>query len=159
MPEPVRVLFVCMGNICRSPTAHAIFLKRIEEAGLGDRIVVDSCGTGGWHIGDPPDPRATEAGARRGYDLSPLRAGLIRPGDMDAFDYVLVMDRDNLARSSELNPDGRTQPELFLTYASDSPVDEVPDPYYGDGDRFEQVLDLIESACDGLLEHIREHRL
>lgn len=159
MPEPVRVLFVCMGNICRSPTAHAIFLKRIEEAGLEDRIVVDSCGTGGWHIGDPPDPRATEAGARRGYDLSPLRARLLRPGDMDAFDYVLVMDRDNLERSSNLNPGGRTRPELFLTYASDSPVDEVPDPYYGDGDGFERVLDLIESACDGLLDHIREHRL
>ncbi|WP_111496448.1 low molecular weight protein-tyrosine-phosphatase [Marinobacter bohaiensis] len=159
MPDPVRVLFVCMGNICRSPTAHGVFQARVEQAGLADSIEIDSCGTGAWHIGEPPDERAMAAARKRGYDLSTIRARQLKSADLDHFDYVLVMDRDNLARSRSLASSRRTQPELFLTYAGDSPVDEVPDPYYGGGDGFEFVLDLVESACDGLIDHIREHRL
>lgn len=156
MPEPVKVLFVCMGNICRSPTAHAVFQQRVRDAGLADRVTVDSCGTGGWHVGNPPDPRATAAGAKRGYDLSGLRARQLTAEDMDRFDYVLVMDRDNYQHAERLTTHARTRPELFLAYAPQSPVQEVPDPYYGAGDGFEQVLDLIEAASDGLLADIRE---
>jgi protein-tyrosine phosphatase len=97
MTEPVRVLFVCLGNICRSPTAHGVFLKRLEEAELSGLIQVDSCGTDGWHVGEAPDPRATEAAAQRGYDFSSLRARQFSPADFNHFDYVLAMDRNNLA--------------------------------------------------------------
>lgn len=160
MRDPVKVLFVCMGNICRSPTAHAVFQKRLEEQGLAGRIVVDSCGTCSWHIGKQPDPRAMEAGLRRGYDLSPLRARQIQADDVEKFDYVLTMDRDNQQVVANLTADdARTQPELFLRYATHHQDDEVPDPYYGDGDGFERVLDLIEDACDGLIREIRENRL
>lgn len=160
MRDPVKVLFVCLGNICRSPTAHAVFQQRLEEQGLAGKVVVDSCGTGSWHIGKQPDPRAMEAGLRRGYDLSPLRARQIEADDTEKFDYVLTMDRDNQQVVASLTSDSsRTRPELFLRYATHYQEDEVPDPYYGDGDGFELVLDLIEDACDGLIRDIRENRL
>lgn len=160
MHDPVRVLFVCMGNICRSPTAQAVLHRRLEEAGLLGRVEVDSCGTGDWHVGNQPDPRAMEAGLRRGYDLSSLRARQIQASDLEQFDYVLTMDRDNQRRVASLASDtSKAQPELFLSYATHHREDEVPDPYYGEGDGFERVLDLIEDACDGLIRDIRETRL
>jgi protein-tyrosine phosphatase len=157
MTEPVRVLFVCLGNICRSPTAHGVFLKRLEEAELSGLIQVDSCGTDGWHVGEAPDPRATEAAAQRGYDLSSLRARQFSPADFNHFDYVLAMDRNNLAVIEQAVFEGaRCHPQLFLGYGSRSDTNEVPDPYYGGEHGFERVLDLVEDACDGLIRHIRE---
>jgi protein-tyrosine phosphatase len=151
--ETTRVLFVCLGNICRSPTAHGVMLQRLEEKQLHDRMAVDSCGTGGWHTGESPDRRATAAARKRGYDLSGLRARQVVPEDFRHFDYILAMDRANLSELQALRP-----PEfaghlgLFLDFAPGSDIDEVPDPYYGGGDGFARVLDLIERACDGLLE-------
>lgn len=152
----VNVLFVCLGNICRSPTAHGVFQEKVRRHNLGDKISVDSAGTGAWHIGNPPDSRATEVAASRGYDLSRLRARKVAPADFHSFDYILAMDNDNLRVLTRLRP-GRFQGELqlFLQYGSNLPEIEVPDPYYGGQDGFEFVLDLVESASDGLLEHIR----
>ncbi|MDR9426455.1 MAG: low molecular weight protein-tyrosine-phosphatase, partial [Marinobacter sp.] len=117
MSNGVRVLFVCLGNICRSPSAEGVFRSLVEEAGLSDRIHIDSCGTGSWHIGKSPDSRAMEAARKRGIDISDLRARQIIEADLDGFDYVLVMDRQNLADVKDLwHQNGGTAPELFLSY-------------------------------------------
>jgi protein-tyrosine phosphatase len=150
------VLFVCLGNICRSPTAHAVFQRRVEDAALGDRVWVDSAGTGDWHVGAAPDRRASAAALRRGFDMSALRARQVQAEDFGRFDYVLAMDRSNLQRLQSLRPNawpGRLG--LFLDYAPLAAVREVPDPYYGGEEGFTEVLDLIEAASDGLLEHLR----
>lgn len=147
----LRVVTVCMGNICRSPTAEAVLRSKLEAAGLADRVEVDSAGTYGGHAGSPPDPRAQAAARRRGYDLSPLRArGLAR--DDAAADLLLVMDRGNLRHAERLvgTHDGL---ELFLT--SERGASEVPDPYYGDDDAFERVLDMIEAGAERWVERIR----
>lgn len=149
--ERVSVLFVCLGNICRYPTAEGVFRRRAEERGLAGRVRVDSAGTGDWHIGSPPDPRARAAAAARGYDLTALRGRQVRAEDLERFDYVLAMDADNLAELERLAP-GRAR--LLLEYAPGSGTRHVPDPYYGEGDGFERVLDLIETAVDGLLDDI-----
>lgn len=149
------VLFVCLGNICRSPTAEAVFRSRARQRGL--QLDIDSCGTGDWHIGKPPDARATSAAALRGYDLSGLRARQLQRDDFYRFDHVLVMDRNNLRDVIAMQPDdGRATVRLFLDYATHSDVREVPDPYYGGEDGFRQVLDLVEQACDGLLDALQE---
>lgn len=156
MTEPVKVLFVCLGNICRSPSAEGVFRKVVAQAGLDDRVVIDSCGTGDWHVGKAPDRRATAAARKRGIDISGLRARQFRSEDLDEFDYVLVMDRQNLADVREVwRQNGGTEPALFLEYGQ-SGEDEVPDPYYGGEQGFEQVLDMIDEASRGLLQHIRE---
>ncbi len=150
-----KVLFVCLGNICRSPTAHGVMLQRVAQQSLADRIEVDSCGTGGWHAGEPPDVRATEEAHRRGYDLSPLRARQIEPADFCRFDYILAMDKSNLCDLQAQCPVGfQGHLGLFLAYAPQASADEVPDPYYGAGDGFAHVLNLVEQACDGLLEEL-----
>lgn len=161
LSKPVSVLFVCLGNICRSPTAEGVFQRVVDEAGLGDRIRVDSCGTTDFHVGESPDERSQAAARRRGIELGHLRARQLSPEDLKQFDYVLAMDRQNLARVRELwHQVGGTQPELFLGYASDSAgPDEVPDPYHGGEQGFERVFDLVEDASKGLLRHIRETRL
>ncbi|MBN2905767.1 MAG: low molecular weight phosphotyrosine protein phosphatase [Rhodobacteraceae bacterium] len=142
-----RILFVCLGNICRSPTAQGVFERLADQAGLD--IAVDSAGTGGWHVGNPPDARATREAAKRGYDLSGLRARQAGAADFTAFDLILAMDRANLAALERMRPAGNTTPvRLFLDYG-DSPHDEVPDPYYEGG--FDLVLDLVEEASRGLL--------
>lgn len=152
-----RVLFVCLGNICRSPTAHGVFEAQVRAAGLAGRISVDSAGTAGWHVGRPPDVRTQRAAAQRGYDLSRLRARQVSPGDFRTFDYVLAMDGENLATLRALRPgDSAARLQLFLDYAQGVAERDVPDPYYGGTAGFERVLDLVESASAGLLAHLRE---
>jgi len=154
----LRVLFVCLGNICRSPTADGVFRSMVASAGLSDLVQVDSAGTAAWHIGKTPDPRTIKAAAERGYDLSLLRARQALAADFDQFDYVLAMDLENLSNLRALKPAAaRTDPQLFLrSFARRFNIDEVPDPYYGGADGFEQVLDLVEDACEGLLADIRQ---
>ncbi|MBZ2188014.1 low molecular weight phosphotyrosine protein phosphatase [Alcanivorax sp. JB21] len=153
----LSVLFVCLGNICRSPTAEGVFRERVQAAGLEDVIQIDSAGTGDWHLGKAPDQRMTRAAAKRGYDLSPLRARLVTPADMQQFDYVLAMDHANLRDlQAMLEGTPRGHLGLFLDFHPQRPLAEVPDPYYGGEAGFEQVLDLVESACDGLLAAVRE---
>ena len=153
-----KVLFVCLGNICRSPTADAVFKKMVQDAGLAHLIGVDSAGTGSWHIGHPPDHRAKAAAAQRGYDLSSLRARQVEIGDFDKFDHILAMDAQNRADLDALCPPGHQQKiRLFLEYSPDTELTDVPDPYYGGEDGFDQVLDLVESAAAGLLDHLKSH--
>jgi len=159
---PVRVCFVCLGNICRSPTAEATLRRLVEREQLDAEIEIDSAGTGDWHVGEPPDRRATTAAKRRGVELAG-RARALVPKDFERFDYVIAMDRANerdLTRMAR-NDAARAKVFLFRDYDPDSPSgSEVPDPYYGEGDGFEAVLDICEAASRGLLQHIREnHRL
>ncbi len=156
----IAVLFVCLGNICRSPTAHGVFREQVQRAGLGERVRIDSAGTGDWHIGHPPDRRTLACAQQRGYDFTDLRARQVEPVDFEHFHYVLAMDQQNLADLRALRRGRGVEPRLFLEYASVAPMLEVPDPYHGGADGFEQVLDLVEDACAGLLRHLREqHRL
>jgi len=155
-----RVLFVCLGNICRSPTAEGVFRGLIASEGLDDQITIDSAGTGSWHIGDPPDPRSQAAARARGYDLSQQRARQVADADFDHFDYVVGMDKRNHADLSMMaGPARRERVHLFLDFAPKTDMTEVPDPYYGDGDGFNHVLDLVEAASRGLLDDIRRNHL
>ncbi|HTY02478.1 MAG TPA: low molecular weight protein-tyrosine-phosphatase [Rhodocyclaceae bacterium] len=152
----VKVLLVCMGNICRSPTAEGVLRTHLERAGLSGEVEVDSAGTHAYHIGEPPDPRSQKVAATRGYNLSGLRARRVVAADFLRFDYILAMDRDNLAVLKEACPvEEQHRVALFLDYASAGSADEVPDPYYGGPDGFEYVLDLIEEASTGLIDHLR----
>ena len=150
----VSVLFVCLGNICRSPTAHGVLLRKLGLRGLGDRVRVDSAGTGGWHAGEPPDLRAQRHAAARGYELSALRARQVVPDDFNRFTHILAMDRANLDELEALKPAGFSgELGLFLRYGSHGLL-EVPDPYYGGAQGFEKVLDLVEDAADGLIAQL-----
>ncbi|BBT17766.1 low molecular weight protein-tyrosine-phosphatase [Metapseudomonas otitidis] len=151
----MRVLFVCLGNICRSPTAEGVLRGKLEQAGLAERVEVDSAGTAGWHIGKAPDPRTCQAAAKRGYDLSALRARQVSAEDFQRFDLVLAMDHSNLRDLKALHAGRGNAPDLFLRRYGLA-TEEVPDPYYGGEDGFETVLDLVEQACDGLIAEIRE---
>ncbi len=155
--KPVtRVLFVCLGNICRSPTAHGVFASLVENGGLAEYIEVDSCGTGGWHVGEPPDSRATAEAGARGYDHSPLRARQLRAADFRDFDYILAMDEANLAELRALRPPAFAgHLGLFLEFAPQRREREVPDPYYGGDAGFVRVLDMVEEASEGLLREIQ----
>jgi protein-tyrosine phosphatase len=145
-----------MGNICRSPTAHGVFQRLVEQAGLTHLVEIDSAGTHAYHIGEPPDARAAQAARQRGVDLSALRARRARVEDFHAFDYVLAMDQDNLRDLRELCPPGLADRlRLFMDFAPEAPAREVPDPYYGGPSGFDRVLDLVEAASAGLLEDIR----
>lgn len=154
----VHVLFVCMGNICRSPIAQGVFENVLRREGLEDEVFVDSAGTGSWHVGEPPDERAQGSASLRGLDLSSQRARRISPEDCENFDYILTMDEDNYHMVSSLCR-GSAVVRPFLDFATDSPEREVPDPYYGGPDGFEHVLDLVEEASEGLLEDIRKRHL
>lgn len=152
-----KVLFVCMGNICRSPTAHGVFQHLVDNAGLSDQIEVDSAGTHSYHVGAPPDTRSQQHASQRGYDLSGQRARELTPQDFSDFDLVLTMDWDNLTHAQALCPPGqqrklRRLAEFFQHH--DSPV--VPDPYQGGAKGFELVLDLVEDGCEGLLRHVQQ---
>jgi protein-tyrosine phosphatase len=151
-----RVLFVCTGNICRSPTAEGVFRKLVADAGLADLVTADSAGTHGYHVGEAPDARAQAHAKRRGYDLSRLRARRFTREDFNAFDLILAMDREHHALLGRLAPPATGQKlRLMLEFARRAGVEEVPDPYYGGPDGFELVLDLIEDAAAGLLDHLR----
>lgn len=156
----VKVLFVCLGNICRSPTAEGVFRALVEKEGLSDSIEIDSCGTADWHHGKSPDPRTVAAAKTRGYDLSPLRARQIKPEDLNHFDYVLPMDNSNVTNIHAIAPsDYSADMRLFLHYADRFTEEEVPDPYYGGNEGFSHVLDLVENAAAGLLQHIKTQHL
>lgn len=155
----VNVLFVCMGNICRSPIAQGVFERAVEAEGLQAEVSVDSAGTGSWHIGQPPDARGREVAKRRGYDLDAQRARRLDLLDCEKFDYILVMDEENYHTASALCRRSKTQVQLLLDFAPNSGVREVPDPYFSGPEGFEYVLDLVESAVKGLLEDIRRQHL
>lgn len=152
MAQPkIRVLMVCLGNICRSPTAEAVFRDKVLALNLGEHIDVDSAGTGSWHIGHPPDARSMRAAARRNYDMSALQARQVSAQDMEKFDYIFAMDRQNLEDLLAMSaPEYHGRISLFLHHGN-SGHEEVPDPYYSGSDGFELVLDLIEEASDNLV--------
>jgi protein-tyrosine phosphatase len=152
------ILFVCMGNICRSPTAHGVFQQMVDNHGLAHLVQVDSAGTHNYHPGSPPDERSQEHAAQRGYDLSDLRARQIEDSDFETYDLILAMDWDNLALIQAECPEvhqGKVRRLTEFAQRFDSPV--VPDPYYGGAKGFEQVLDLVEDACEGLISHVKRH--
>lgn len=152
----VKVLFVCMGNICRSPTAEGVFRQLLSEQGLSDRIKTDSAGTHAYHVGEAPDMRAQTMARRRGVELGDLRARRICPEDFLRFDYVLAMDQDNHRILTDVAPPGCADKlHLLLNFAPELGVDEVPDPYYGGVRGFERVFDMVEAAAKGLLSDIR----
>lgn len=152
----MRVLFVCLGNICRSPLAEGIFRHHVEQAGLADQIEVDSAGTGGWHVGELPDPRSIEVAARHGIDLTVQRARQFTPEDLRRFDHVMVMDRSNLNTVRRHTRSGDTaRVALMMEEAPERPEIEVPDPYYGAGDGFQRVYEMIDAASAALLERVR----
>lgn len=150
---PTRVLFVCMGNICRSPMAEAVFRHLVAEAGLSERFVIDSAGTGAWHAGEPPHRGTHAILAQHGVDVGPQRARQIAPDDLATFDYVLAMDEENLGDLRRMRRDPAARVSLLLDHAPALGVREVPDPYYSGG--FEHVYRLVEAGCQGLLAEIR----
>ena len=160
----VRLSFVCLGNICRSPTAEAVMRHLVQQAGLQEQVFIDSAGTGDWHVGDGRDPRSCEVGRRRGMPLTGA-ARQFRAPDFERFDYVLAMDRQNLATLKRLAPDDAARDKIHLLRSFDpasggSGSLEVPDPYYGGPSGFDQVFDICLAACQGLLDHLRrEHAL
>jgi protein-tyrosine phosphatase len=153
-----RILMVCTGNICRSPTAEGVLRKKLEQAGLHTAFAVASAGTQGYHTAEPPDPRAVKAAAARGYDISRLKARPMRPEDFAEHQWVLAMDRGHLEWLRKRAPAGApARVSLLMPFASRHPgLDEVPDPYYGGPEGFERVLDLVEDACDGVVARLRE---
>ena len=153
--KPQHVIFVCTGNICRSPTAHAVLRQRIAALGLGGRLSADSAGLEGWHAGEPPDRRSIHHARQRGYELSDLRARAFQRHDFESADWVLVMDRGHLQQAAQLCPPQHAHKLRLLTdFCRTQMVGEVPDPYYGRAPDFEHVLDLVEDACDGLIAHL-----
>jgi protein-tyrosine phosphatase len=152
-----RVLLVCMGNICRSPTAEGVLRYFIKINNLGDKIEVDSAGTHGYHVGEAPDSRTQRAAAVRGYNLSQLRARKVARQDLDYFDLILAMDKSNLDNLKRMaTPEQQERMRLFMSYARNFDDDEVPDPYYGLGHGFDLVLDMVEDASLGLLDEIKK---
>ncbi|OSQ35246.1 low molecular weight protein-tyrosine-phosphatase [Thalassospira mesophila] len=153
----IRVLFVCTGNICRSPTADGVFAHMVAKAGLSHHIVVDSCGTTSYHIGAPADRRTVKEAAKRGYDLSPLRARKLAISDYDTFDYLIAMDDGHLDILQRACPEHRQERiKLFLDFHPERRGQSVPDPYYGGAGGFSHVLDLIEETSRNLLDYVRD---
>lgn len=152
-----RILFVCMGNICRSPTAEGVFRDKVKQAGLAAEVEIDSAGTHDYHIGKPPDARAQEAARKRGYVFSDLRGRQVNAADFEKFDYVLAMDQDNLKSLQQLCP-AHLQHKIrrLLSFSRSHPNLDVPDPYYGGRSGFDLVLDMVEDAADGLIEEIKQ---
>jgi len=156
MNTPIRILFVCLGNICRSPTAHGVFEHKLKARGLAQVFEVDSAGTAAYHVGKGPDPRTQAAARRRGYDLEHLRARAVADDDFERYDYILAMDDANLRDLRVRCPKGyQGHLGLFLEFSEASRTREVPDPYYTSGEAgFDEVLDLVEAASDGLIRHL-----
>jgi len=159
MAHDLGIVFICMGNICRSPTAEGVFRHKVREAGLLERIAIDSAGTPNYHPGEPPDARSQYHAKRRGYDLADLRARALREADIERFDWLIVMDDLNystvLARMADEHHRKLRRLTEFCRDAAHRSLREVPDPYYGERADFERVLDLVEDGCDGLLETLR----
>ena len=152
----MKILFVCLGNICRSPTAEVVFREIAAREAPDLAFEIDSAGTAAYHVGAPPDTRTRQAALRRGYDMSALRARVVEPQDFRRFDLILAMDRQNLDALQQRAPVAvRDRIRLFLEFAPDADTTEVPDPYYGGANGFEEVLDLVEAAARGLLQHVR----
>ena len=158
--KKIKVLFVCMGNICRSPTADAVFRHLVKEAEADHIIHVDSAGTHAYHIGDPPDHRAQNTALQRGYKMHDLRARAVQTSDFEEFDYILAMDKENLSLLQQRSPQQHlSKIQLFMQYGNHSDPDvEVPDPYFGGHQGFELVLDMVEEASHGLLAHLRTNK-
>jgi protein-tyrosine phosphatase len=153
----MKILLVCLGNICRSPTAEAVLRTLAAREAPELELEVDSAGTAGYHIGEPPDPRTRAAARRRGYDLAALRARIVEPEDFERFDLILAMDRENLSVLRRRAPTAAHERlRLFLEFAPQASLEDVPDPYYGGPNGFEEVLDLVEEATRGLLRHLRQ---
>lgn len=156
----VKVLFVCLGNICRSPTAEGVFRELVKRKGLSDLIKTDSAGTGDWHVGKKPDKRAQETALMRGFDISDLRGRQVTAKDFITFDYVMAMDRCNYANLQNICPDGyQDRVHMFLSFFAASPEEEIPDPYYGGPAGFDYVFDLVEEASLGLIKDIEKNYL
>jgi len=156
----VKVLFVCMGNICRSPTAHGVFRALVEKEGLSRVIEIDSAGTHAYHVGSAPDKRAQATAKERGIDISDLVARRVNPDDFDLYDFVVAMDQDNYLSLSEICPDRHVDRiYMFMDFADRMRTREVPDPYYGGPSGFDRVFDLVEAASEGLLQEIRQRHL
>ena len=156
MKERVAILVVCTGNICRSPTGEGVLRHLAAKRGLGERVEIRSAGTHDYHVGDGPDPRAVKHARKRGYDLSPLRASQVSPADFQRFDYILAMDRGHLRILRGMAPAGaRARVGLFLEASARWKGEDVPDPYYGDVDAFERVLDMVEEAAERWLDRIQ----
>jgi protein-tyrosine phosphatase len=158
MSEPITVLFVCLGNICRSPLAEGVFRHILDERGLADRFRVDSAGTGSWHVGESPDHRAMRSAATRGVTLSG-HARQVQPEDLRSFQYIVAMDRSNLAELERYRSAVGGEASLYLLREFDpdgGPGAEVPDPYYGGPNGFENVYEMVERSCEALLEHVLE---
>jgi protein-tyrosine phosphatase len=153
----IKLLFVCTGNICRSPTAEGVFRHLVETRGLSDKVVTDSAGTHSYHVGEPPDARSVKAAAERGIDLSDQRARPVRTEDFHTFDMILAMDRGHLSHLQALQPnESRADVKLFLDYHPSGTLKDVPDPYYGGVHGFEGVLNMVEQACSQLIRHIQQ---
>jgi protein-tyrosine phosphatase len=158
--KKIKVLFVCMGNICRSPTAHGVFRQLVIDENLVEYIEIDSAGTHAYHVGNPPDSRAQQTAHSRGIDLSDLTARQARSEDFHEFDYVLAMDTDNFRGLKAICPAGREERlYMFLDFAPNVKAKEVPDPYYGGPSGFEKVFDMVDEASRGLLEDIKSRYL
>ena len=155
--KQLKVLFVCMGNICRSPTAHGVLQKLVDKAGLSEQIIVDSAGTISYHAGEPPDARSAQTALSHGVDLSSQRSRQVTMADYDEQDYILAMDFDNLRNLQQQCPEHlQKKLALLLSYHPDEFLDEVPDPYYGGASGFEQVYEMVDIACQHLLEHLKQ---
>ena len=156
----ISVLFVCMGNICRSPTAEGVFRQKVIDAGLEQKIHIDSAGTIAYHVGHPPDQRAQKAAMKRGIDLGPQRARKVSSADFEQFDFIIAMDSDNHYELAAICPSGHEHKlHMFMQFAQNNRATDVPDPYYGGSHGFEAVLDMVEEAAEGLLAHLKERDL
>ena len=154
--KKTAILMICMGNICRSPTAEGVLRRLAGQSGMLERLTIDSAGTHDYHVGSGPDDRAQEAARRRGYDLSELRARQVSSQDFERFDYILAMDRENLASlKRQCPPEHQHKLRLYLSFSARFSEQEVPDPYYGGRQCFDLVLDMVEDAAQGLLDEIR----
>lgn len=161
MERPIRILFVCLGNICRSPLAEGLFRHHVEAAGLSTYFEIDSAGTGGWHVGEPPDARMSATALSRGLDIRNLRARQIRPSDLQVHNLVLAMDRENLRNIKKLaGSSDASHVKLFRHFDPEPGTGEVPDPYYGGEEGFREVFEIVDRTSRALLEHLRrEHSL